>query len=526
MNENRLITRLLPAVALALVSVAVYANTIDGEFVSDDIWQVLQNPWITGIGYVPEVFTSAVWDFKPEMRPGSGQYYRPVMFLLYMACYAVAGLEPWGYHIVNIAFHAANSVFLFFLALRLLRGWPGGKPGEGNGGLLLTGGAFFTALLFATHPVNTESVAWVATQTELLFTLLFMVGLYLYISRRYTVSALVFLVSLFTKETAIVLPIMLLAWDLAAGPENDKEGRPSFIRRYAPYGVAVAVYAAARTYALGAFASETEAAARLLSRYEATVNVVRSLAEYLKTLVLPVDLTYYHHFRFEPLRSITEPTALVLWTAALASLYAMYRFRKSAQPLFLAVCWVVIPLLPVLGLNWLKGNLYFSERYLYLPSAGFALFVSVLFLRGVSLASSRVSLKAAGAVAAAVLVAVSGVYAWASVERNEEWNTGYALWKDTAEKVPDNKVARFNLGNQLAKQGKLDEAEREYLAVIELDPEYAKVYNNLGIVYAKQGRIGDAAEEFAKTLRLDPDNTEARDNLQRAIRMLNERRGR
>src|SRR3972149_10838390 len=131
---------------LASVSFLVYANTLGHEFVYDDDVQILRNQWIRSPEHIPKYFTGDVWSFRNPGEPKSN-YYRPVQLLAYLGLYQVAGLNPFAYHLVNVLLHVACTWLVFLVARRLLQ----------EQGLSLA-----AALLFATHPIHTEAVAWVA----------------------------------------------------------------------------------------------------------------------------------------------------------------------------------------------------------------------------------------------------------------------------------------------------------------------------------------------------------------------------
>jgi hypothetical protein len=103
------------AIAIILiVSISVYLKTLPNEFVYDDRFQVLNNPWIKDIRYIPDIILSDVWAFEGEGP--SSNYYRPLMHIIYMIDYHIFGLKPWGFHLTNILFHAGVSVLVFIIA--------------------------------------------------------------------------------------------------------------------------------------------------------------------------------------------------------------------------------------------------------------------------------------------------------------------------------------------------------------------------------------------------------------------------
>ncbi len=109
----------LAIISILLVSCAVYFNSLFDDFVYDDIHQVVNNPWITDIRYIPRLFSTHVWAFLPSVP--STNYYRPMMHLIYMITYHIFGLAPWGFHLVNVLFHAGVSLLAFIIVSRLLR---------------------------------------------------------------------------------------------------------------------------------------------------------------------------------------------------------------------------------------------------------------------------------------------------------------------------------------------------------------------------------------------------------------------
>jgi hypothetical protein len=169
--SDGIIAFLLPILIIAVISFALYANTLVNDFVYDDSAQVGKNPWIRDIRYLPDIFTSSVWGF--ESGSVTSNYYRPMMNVMFMITY-IFGLKPWGFHLVNILFHVGNSVLVFMIATKLRSAPEIGVDAarevkeQAQGPLLpifhdsrftIHDFPFITALLFA-HPIHVESVAW------------------------------------------------------------------------------------------------------------------------------------------------------------------------------------------------------------------------------------------------------------------------------------------------------------------------------------------------------------------------------
>jgi hypothetical protein len=200
-----------------VVSLGVYANSLFNDFVYDDVPQVLENRWIRDTEYIPDILSKDVWAFERE--EGGWNYYRPLMYLVYMANYHVFGLRAWGFHLVNLLFHAGVSILVFLIIYALLTTWRLGKSSSPLGPSLAA------ALFFAAHPIHTEVVAWVAGIPELTFTLFLLISFFFYmrsgdgklIKGNYLLSLAFFPLALLSKETAVILPLLLILYDFALG---------------------------------------------------------------------------------------------------------------------------------------------------------------------------------------------------------------------------------------------------------------------------------------------------------------------
>lgn len=248
MQNKILQNRALIAIPIIL-SIGVYLNSLFGQFVSDDIYQVLKNPWITEPGHIKDIFFSSVWNFLPE--GSSSPYYRPMMYVSYLISHSISGVNSWGYHLINILLHAANSAALFILALSLTE--RAGFAEDKNYASLFALGA---ASLFAVHTINTEAVNWVASVPELSFSLCFILSLYFFGKRRIFPAALLFFISLLYKETAIVLLPMLFVFDILFDTDR-KRSASEYAKRYWPFGAALILYLVMRVIALGSLTAGT-----------------------------------------------------------------------------------------------------------------------------------------------------------------------------------------------------------------------------------------------------------------------------
>lgn len=492
--------RLYLSAALAAVSFAVYAKALGAGFVYDDNMLVLQNGWIRDFSHIGTIFTSEMWEFGTERS----NYYRPLMHLLYALDYRMFGLEPWGYHLVNVLLHCAVTVAVFFTITELL------KQAGSEAGLLPP---FLGAALFAVHPVNTEAVAWVACQPEVAFTLLYLLSFLAYIRARaddgwragFLLSGALFFPAMLFKETALTLPL------LVAGYEYVYWGgwaalRPS-IKRHLPIAAAMFAYMALRINALGGITAFDKPG--VLGGYEYAINLPVYIAYYFQRLALPFDLNLSHVFH--PVGSALSAKAAASYIVAAAFIALLARSGWRRRPiLFLGLLVILLPLLPVVYTSKIAGEKTFYERYLYLSTFGYAMLAAMPF--GVAGPGDR-RRKGVSLAAAAVIV----MFSVCTVERNGEWRDELSFWLDASRKSPDAVVPHNGLGVLYGRSGQSGKAEDEFRAVLMLDPDDPEALNNLGIVSAGRGELDKAAGLFEKAIAVMPGYAGAHYNLGMAL---------
>ena len=493
---------------ILLVSFAVYFNTLFNGFVYDDIGQVLENHWIKDVKYLPDIFSKSVSSFRGETVISN--YYRPLMHLIFMLNYYIFGLRPWGFHLMNILCHAGASILVFVIASRLLRASSNSFQikEEGFVGSLLSL-PFVGALLFATHPVHTEAVAWVAGIPDLSYTFFSLLSLYLYMRSdegtkgMYPLSVLSFSIATLCKEPALMLPVILMAYDYIFG-KKAKEYL-LFIKRYIPYLLVAGVYLGLRYHALGGFSPRGSHIR--LTAYGYIINVFPLFIQYLENLLLPLNLNAFHVLH--PISSMFETMGVVSLTVTVAFvLVTCIAFKKKSKVCF-SLLVIALPLLPSLYIPAVGENV-FAERYLYLPSFGFILLIAF------ALSWAKDVKPACASVLVIVTLAVVVVYSAGTVTRNDVWRDDLTLFTDTVRNSPDAQIPHNNLGTAYANQNRLNEAVNEFITALKLKPDYADARNNLGHAYLIQNRLNEAINEFITVLKLKPDYADAHNNLGRA----------
>ncbi len=459
----------LTAAGIFLLGAAVFAHTAGYGFVWDDVAVIAENEFLKSAGVWWRCFTR---DFGLEITRQPAGYYRPLVFLSFWLNYAVGGLDPWHYHLTNVLLHGVNSVLVFAVIARLM--------GRRTGGL--------AAAVFAVHPVHAESVAFVAGRSDLLC------GLFLLLTVLATMRTFVtpapqrwfwfgaaaglYLAALVSKELAVTLPGVLLAYGLI-----HRYRVRNLVRLFAPTALLAAIYLVFRLVcfpmagAKGMMPVEggfVERLARLLFLYAAQQSfpVIPTLGADVLTRRVWVDAAA---------------------VGLLAVLLAVARPRRHAAD---AAAWLAVFLAPTLWVNLFKA-IELSDRFAYVPSAGMAALVG--------LAASRYwnRFPASQAVTGAIVVAffaLGSMYA-------SMWKTEASLWAASVRYHPECGRSYFNLGNAYRKAGNPTMAVRAFYKAARLLPDAERrcwAYANLARVLAESGEDAMAVEACRKAVELRP----------------------
>jgi protein O-mannosyl-transferase len=486
--------------ALALLAALPYLNTLFNGFVYDDLWQVLGNPYIKSFGFLPKIFGTTVWSFRGAQ--GVSNYYRPMMTLSYLICYKLFGPLAYGFHLANVCFHAGVTVLVFAVALELF----------GDRAL-----AWVAACLFALHPVHTESVDWIAAITGLEVTFFYLLTFWLFLklpardggrSVRVKLALLAcFGLTLLSKEQSLTFPLVAMVYEHFYREDRASTRWNQKLARYGELWLMDLGYILFRVRFLGAFAPQTQMSGSRLTLYQTFLSAVALAGQYAGKLLLPVHLCLYYVFRKSS--TVWDPRVFLGFLCLLVcGILFVAAWRKSRMTSFCFV-WMALTLAPVLDAHFLAGNV-FAERYLYLPSAGFAWLAgwgAVTLWRRMQ-GRNRVwrgPLAAAG-VAVMILCAVR------IFTRNRIWKNDLTLYADTLRTSPDATHIRNNLGVVYWDRGETGEAEKEWLEALKIsphDPLLPIILSNLGLVYANRKDYGKAGHFFSQAILLNPNYTDA-----------------
>ena len=506
-------TRLHLGLGLVLVAavLVVYGNALEGPFVFDDEPAVVANPSLHSL--------ATAWQ-PPDDSPMTG---RPLVNWSFAVNHRLGGLDPGGYHRVNLAFHGA-SVWLLFAALsRLLRhrprrwltGWADPRTPSFA--------AFAVTLVWALHPVLTEAVSYVTQRTELAFSFFLLLMLYAFLrsleaeerggpsvvaGKGWLVVAVVAAwAGAASKEVMAVAPLLVPALDALWISGSWRRAWKARWRSYlalATCWLPLGWLAATSTRSASAgFGLETLGALDYL-RTQAGV-----ILHYLRLLVWPRPLVLdYDDWPVAASWGAALPELVVVATLVALTVWGALRCR----PVALAGVWFFLLLAPTSSVLPIATEIA-AERRLYLASAaavGLVVLGTAWLLGRLRIPAARRVLAGAG-LAAVVLLAVAGTR-----ERNRQWQDKVELLAHTVAHRPDNARARNNLAAALIAEGRGEEAEPHLRRALELAPDEA-AHTNLGILLAGRGQWARAEGHYRRALEIVPESPQTLTNLGRAL---------
>jgi len=492
------------ALLLVIAVIAAYIPAIEGGFIWDDPEYVINNPALRTLGGLKDIW------FEPGATP---QYY-PLVFTTFWIEYHFWELDPFGYHLVNVLLHAGSAVLLFLLLRRL------GVPG-----------AWLAAAIFALHPVNVESAAWITERKNVLSAFLYLGAFMAFLryalpgkignedsaesanrgpGKFYVLAAVLFLGALLSKTVTCTFPaaILLVLWW-----KRGRIGRDDVLASLPFFGLGI-VFACVTVWMekfhVGAMGDEWS-----LTLFEKLLLAGRIVCFYAYKLVLPLDLIFFYP-RWNVDAGVWWQYVFPLGVAAAVVLLWLARRRLGRGPLVavLFFCGTLVPALGFFNVYPMRFS-FVADHFQYLAGIGLiALFAAAAVTAAARLPAGH---RQKALVAAAALLVVLGVLAHrqGGIYKDQE-----TLWRDTLERNPAAWIAHSNLGEILVAQGKIDEALAHCRAALRLKPDLPEAHGNLANALYHKKEFAEAVERFEEVLRLDPGNARAYGNMGAALEAL------
>ncbi len=452
----------VPLLVLVAVTFLVFARALGHEFLFnwDDNLYVTENPAIRGFGWdhLRTIFTSFY-----------GGNYAPIQMLSYLIDYSIWGVRPAGFILTNILLHTCNGLLFYHILIMLgsRRWW-----------------ALLAASIFLLHPVQVESVVWIAQRKNLLamtFFLLALIGYLLYRARGwadgrafYIASLVAFVLALLSKSVVVILPVVLLTHDLCF---VQQESRRRWLLDKLPYLAVAAAVALLTIISQSPELAGGRTGYHGGSPFATFLTMLPVLLRYLSLLVWPADLSALY------MPEVKTAVDLAVVSAALVLLLlgclAVYLWHRQRALLFWLALFF-IGLLPVAQIVPMVTLM--NDRYLYFPMLG----VAGLVGGWAALVSDQLQGKAKIIFAFVVCLLLLPL-PYITMERVAVWQDPLTLWSETARKVPDCHVAWSNLGEAYQQVGNRDAAFQAYLNALAIDPDYREPLENIALIFMGRG---------------------------------------
>lgn len=500
---------------LALLTLWVYWPVQDYGFagLDDDLYVTGNRKVLSGL-----TWEGVIWAFSFNEEA----YWHPLTWISHMLDAEVFGLQPRGHHLHNLALHVFNGLLLFLLLCRLT-----GRPWQSAG----------VALLFGLHPLNVESVVWIASRKNLLSTLFWLLTLWayaVYVKRpgwpTYLAVLVLLALGLMAKPTLVALPVVLFFLDywplrrllstpepfhstLASSPDRVTGGVPPVAR--VMLEKLPLIMLALCSVIISSLTAESRSIlvsvqeVPLFLRFE---NALVSYVIYLWKMIWPAPLAlFYPYPHFVP--AWQTAGAAVLLVAATAGVTA---WARRAPFLIVGWAWYVVSLLPVLGL--VQQGLWpaWADRFAYIPLIG----PFIMFAWGIpAWISNGHRLRRILYVLSPLLIIA---LAWGTRHQARYWQNNETLFTHAAQVAPPNHLAHYNLGALLLSQGRVTEAILHYESALKIMPLNPAFHWGMGSALIKANRYKEAAYHLEEAVRILPGYAEAHTNLGQVLGRLGE----
>ena len=486
--RNFLRDPVLGGALIVLVTLVAYLPAMRGGFIWDDDVLITENPMIKASEGLQRVwFTTEAPD------------YYPVTASLWWAEWRWWGNSPAGYHVVNVLLHAANAV-LVVLILRRLK----------------IPGAWLAGLVFAIHPVNVATVAWISEQKNTLSMFFYTAAVLLYLRfdedghrQWYGCSLAAFLLALLSKSAVVMLPMVLLGcgwWLHGRTQRKDWVRIGPFFGLSMVLGIVTMWFQYYRALTLGGLPVRTD---NVLAR-AATAGC--ALWFYLYKALWPFDLSMiYPKWRIDA-SQWTPYAPGILLLVCLGGFW--WKRRVWGRPLLFAFGYFVVMLTPVLGFWQISFHEYslVADHWQYHAIVGV---IALVTAAGVGVCR-RMGPRGwmVGVLASVVVVGALGMATWT---RASIYGASESLWQDTVTKNPNSWVARYNLGNAYAEAGQTEAALREYQQAVDFKWDLAEAHYNMAFVLMQAGRVDEAITHLVQATRIHPGSADGHYTLGNAL---------
>ena len=520
MNPSPLYPRLILVAVIGLV----YGNTFLNSFHFDDITSILEKPWIRGVDKIPQFLNKQTL------------FQRPLLILSFNINYVISEFEVMSYHLFNIALHVLATLLVFRFVGRALKFLENFSPQKGFSNL-----PFFAAMVFALHPLSTQSVTYISSRSSIMATVFYLSALILFFDGfkkwkqtgqkgwvYFISSGICFFLGGLSKEIIVTVPAMLFIFHFYfISRKTAKEWISTYAKWICLLFIPLLTFLGYKQFIAGGLLTASNAYLKTSTWLLTQTSVVPF--EYFRKMLFPFNMNI--DIDFPILKNWMQPENLLglvllglfifIWVRISTSVSKVDEVGKRCVGFGMA--WILLTLLPTSSFIPLLDVAV--EHRTYLPMVGFVFLIAGGFnyLRIECLENFSTFSFPATKLINYCVVLILIFFTLGVMTRNRDWKDEVTLWSDAKKKSPKLVRPYNNVGEAYDKLGKYDKAIAEFEGSLKINPNYFFGLNNLGNIYGKQRKLPEAIEYFKKALKIKPDYSPAHYNLARALHLTGKR---
>jgi len=475
---------LLSILIILIVGIAIYSNTLSALFHLDDYHTIVDNNLIKDFNNFIDL---SYWIKIINNRPFS--------YFTFSLNYNFNGLDLTGYHIVNIIIHLCSGLSIYWFVL-LLFSTPTLKLR--NSKLFIKNIALITALIFITHPLQTQAVTYVVQRMTSMASFFYLLSICFYLKARimhlqnkinsqvilyYLTSILIFVLAIMSKEIAFTLPVIIILVEIYFIRDNNNKISWKYLLIFSLVLISGIIFKLITT----GLPRETYD----ISRFDYFITQLKVIVIYLKMIVLPINQKVFYDLALSQ-NLFNLSNLLSLFLIIIILLYGIHSYRKEKIISF-CIFWFFITLSIESSIFPIRDLIF--EHRIYLPLFGFAFLITYLIFNLFSKNSPQLILR--------IFYIIIILFSFLTFSRNGVWKTEESLWTDNINKTPANARVYYSRANAFARFGPIDKSINDYSMAIKLDPSKFSYYNDRGFAYNQLRLYDSAKNDFLHAIELN-----------------------
>lgn len=484
---------LISAVIFIIVVFFIYWPSMNGSFIWDDDAYITANPLITA----KDGFSRIWYSFDHPSQ------YFPMVYTVFKVEYNLWGFKSIGFHLVNVIIHIINTFLVWYVLSKLK-----------------IPGSWLAAIIFAIHPINVESVAWITelknTMMMFFYLLSFMTWFKVIDGEKnglkmwgfYLLSFFLFICSLFSKTTACTLPVIM---GIVLWTKNIPVFRKQWLTiiPYIIFGIMMGAVTIWWEQVRGASANVLT-----LNYVERFLVAGKALCFYIEKMFVPFNFMFsYPLWKISWLKPL-HYVWIILFSGFLFSIWFLR--NKIGKGPCAALLFYAVTLLPVLGFISIYTFYYsyVADHYVYVACIGpFALFSSLVVKKW---HQSNLQIKRIITFFVICIIILLSIQTWRQSHIYKNYDT---LWADTLKKNPRSLLANANMGTLYQERGDIEQALKYYFKALEIYPDDYVMYYNVGSIFKVQGKLDEAVKCFERAIQILPTYATAHNNLANTLKL-------